>query len=112
MHNKSLIRHYTGYVNNFAEAMHTLERSIIKKPKFVEFLKSKFRLSKTSLSLQGLLLKPIQRFPQYILFLTVSLCDSARGVCEKVYAIRRLNAMFLLGTCTVQQWIPRPCTCP
>ena len=82
MHNKSLLRHYTGYVNNFAEAMHVLERSIIKKQKFVQFLKSKFHLSKTSLSLQGLLLKPIQRFPQYILFLTVSVCDSAGRVCD------------------------------
>jgi hypothetical protein len=72
MHNKALVKHYTGYVNNFAVAMHTLERSIIKKNRFVQFLKEKYKSSKTSLSLQGLLLKPIQRFPQYILFLTVS----------------------------------------
>ena len=73
MHNKALVKHYTSYVNNFAVAMHILERSIIKKTKFVQFLKEKYKSSKTSLSLQGLLLKPIQRFPQYILFLTVSL---------------------------------------
>ena len=73
MHNKALMKHYTSYVNNFAVAMHILERSIQKKPRFVEFLKQKYMTSKTSLSLQGLLLKPIQRFPQYILFLTVSL---------------------------------------
>ena len=72
MHNKALVRHYTSYVNNFAVAMHTLERSIMKKTRFVQFLKEKYQISKTSLSLQGLLLKPIQRFPQYILFLTVS----------------------------------------
>ena len=73
MHNKALVKHYTGYVNNFAFAMHTLERSIMKKQRFVQFLKKKYMSSKTSLSLQGLLLKPIQRFPQYILFLTVLL---------------------------------------
>ena len=72
MHNKALVRYYTSYVNNFAVAMHTLERSIMKKTRFVQFLKEKYMCSKTSLSLQGLLLKPIQRFPQYILFLTVS----------------------------------------
>ena len=66
------MKHYTNYVNNFAMAMYILERSIQKKPRFVEFLKQKYTRSKTSLSLQGLLLKPIQRFPQYILFLTVS----------------------------------------
>ena len=76
MHNKALMKHYTNYINNFAVAMYTLERSIQKKPRFVEFLKQKYVTSKTSLSLQGLLLKPIQRFPQYILFLTVSsLCS-------------------------------------
>ena len=31
----------------------------------------KYNQSKTNLSLQGLLIKPIQRFPQYILFLQV-----------------------------------------
>ena len=69
MHNKALVKHYTSYINNFAIAMHTLEHSIMKKQCFVQFLKEKY---KSSLSLQGLLLKPIQRFPQYILFLTVS----------------------------------------
>lgn len=72
MHNKALMKHYTSYVNNFTLAMNIFQKSIQKKPRFVDFLKQKYKSSKTSLSLQGLMLKPIQRFPQYILFLTVS----------------------------------------
>ena len=77
------MKYYTSYVNNFAVAMNMLERSIQKKSNFVEFLKQKYVISKTSLSLQGLLLKPIQRFPQYILFLTVSLLVGRLFVCRK-----------------------------
>ena len=66
-----MISHYVEYVNNFTDAMGILQKSIKKKPKFVNFLKEKYKDSKTSLSLQGLLLKPVQRFPQYILFLQV-----------------------------------------
>ena len=68
---KEVIKHYSLYVNNFTTAMQILEKAIKKKTKFVTFLRRKYNQSKTSLSLQGLLLKPIQRFPQYILFLQV-----------------------------------------
>ena len=68
---KEVIGHYVEYVNNFTDAMETLQKCIKRRPKFVAFLKTKYAESKTSLSLQGLLLKPIQRFPQYILFLQV-----------------------------------------
>ena len=67
------MKHYVEYVNNFTDAMITLQNGIKKKPKFVNFLKETYKNSRTSLSLQGLLLKPVQRFPQYILFLQVIL---------------------------------------
>jgi Rho guanine nucleotide exchange factor 10 len=66
---REVIAHYVKYVNNFTDAMATLQKNIKRKQKFVTFLEQKYRESKTSLSLQGLLLKPVQRFPQYILFL-------------------------------------------
>ena len=72
-HRKEVIGHYVEYVNNFTDAMALLQKNIKKRPKFVTFLKEKYHESKTSLSLQGLLLKPVQRFPQYILFLQVCL---------------------------------------
>lgn len=59
------------YINNFTNAMTMLGNAISKKPRFVQFYKEKYAVSRTSLSLQGLLLKPIQRFPQYIMFLQV-----------------------------------------
>ena len=68
---KEVTKHYSLYVNNFTMAMQILEKAIKKKGKFITFLRRKYNQSKTSLSLQGLLLKPIQRFPQYILFLQV-----------------------------------------
>lgn len=53
--------------------MSILEKAIKKKHKFYDFLKQQMTVTPTPLSLQALLLKPIQRFPQYILFLKVSL---------------------------------------
>ena len=113
MHNKSLLRHYTAYINNFAKAMHVLERSIHKKQKFVDFLKSKYASSKTSLSLQGLLLKPIQRFPQYILFLTVSLqchhfCKGVGQVQHVMHEVKMSLPIKVSFQCNRPS--PKPCT--
>lgn len=52
--------------------MSILEKGIKKKHKFYDFLKQQMSVTATPLSLQALLLKPIQRFPQYILFLKVN----------------------------------------
>ena len=84
MHNKALVKHYTGYVNNFAFAMHTLasypgpflshkrawvrgymhtlEQSNIE-TMLCPVLEGEVHKQQNNLSLQGLLLKPIQRFP-------------------------------------------------
>ncbi len=70
---KEVIRSYSTYVNNFTAAISVLEQGLKKKVKFISFLKEKYKQSNTSLSLQGLLLKPIQRFPQYILFIQVNI---------------------------------------
>lgn len=66
---KPAIRAYSQFVCNFPVAMETMERMISKKPKFVTFLKQRLMADPTRLTLQGLLTKPIQRFPQYLLFL-------------------------------------------
>lgn len=70
---KEVLKNYSDYVNNFATAMDLLSKAIKKKPRFVEFMNQHYRKSGTSLSLQALLLKPIQRFPQFIMFLSVSI---------------------------------------
>ena len=69
---KEVMKHYCEYVNNFTNSMNILEKGIKKKPKFLNFLKRQMLQSGTQLSLQALLLKPIQRFPHYILFLQVN----------------------------------------
>lgn len=51
--------------------MSIIERGINKKQRLVDFLQQQLERSPSQLSLQALLLKPIQRFPQYILFLKV-----------------------------------------
>jgi Rho guanine nucleotide exchange factor 10 len=66
---KDVTKCYRIYVNNFTKAMSILEMAIKKKPKFLDFLKRQIQRSGSALSLQAILLKPIQRFPQYILFL-------------------------------------------
>ena len=68
---KDVIKQYCKYVNNFSLAMKTLESNIKKKQRFLEFLKKQLIQSGTQLSLQALLLKPVQRFPQYLLFIQV-----------------------------------------
>ena len=72
---------YSEYVNNFMGAMSMLESRIKKKPRFVTFLKDALIMCGTNLIFQRLLLKPIQRIPQYILILQVSL---SAGVFELV----------------------------
>ncbi|XP_011409669.1 PREDICTED: rho guanine nucleotide exchange factor 10-like protein [Amphimedon queenslandica] len=66
---RDVVRHYSKYVNNFTVAMNILEKAIKKKQRFFEFLKRQMKTSGIQLSLQALLLKPIQRFFQYLLFL-------------------------------------------
>ena len=68
---KDVVRHYRRYVNNFTVAMNILEKSIKRKQRFYDFLKKQMTASGIQLSLQALLLKPIQRFFQYLLFLKV-----------------------------------------
>ncbi|OQV20528.1 Rho guanine nucleotide exchange factor 10 [Hypsibius exemplaris] len=60
---------YAAYVCNFATALDTAKKAQKDKPAFAEFLRSKQELSKDRLPLFGLLVKPVQRFPQFILLL-------------------------------------------
>lgn len=70
---KPAIHNYRQYVVNFPAAMEVLSKGVHKKLKFVNFLKQQLRSDVSRLSLQALLLKPVQRFPQYLLFLQVSI---------------------------------------
>lgn len=69
---KPAIHNYRQYIVNFPAAMDVLAKGVHKKLKFVNFLKQQLKSDVSRLSLQALLLKPVQRFPQYLLFLQVS----------------------------------------
>ncbi|XP_062422147.1 rho guanine nucleotide exchange factor 10-like protein isoform X2 [Pungitius pungitius] len=60
---------YSDYINNFTNAMTLIKKACVSKPAFLDFLKKKQSSSPDRITLYGLMVKPIQRFPQFILLL-------------------------------------------
>ncbi|CAI9618542.1 unnamed protein product [Staurois parvus] len=70
---------YSEYVNNFSTAVGVLRKSCATKPTFLEFLKVNQDSSPDRITLYGLMMKPIQRFPQFILLLQDMLKNTVKG---------------------------------
>ncbi|KAI5612296.1 rho guanine nucleotide exchange factor 10-like protein isoform X1 [Silurus asotus] len=70
---------YSDYVNNFTNAMALIKKACMSKPAFLEFLKKKQAVSTDRITLYGLMVKPIQRFPQFILLLQDMLKNTPSG---------------------------------
>ncbi|KAM6219981.1 rho guanine nucleotide exchange factor 10-like protein [Rhynchocyon petersi] len=70
---------YSDYVNNFTSAMSIIKKACLTKPAFLEFLKRRQICSPDRVTLYGLMVKPIQRFPQFILLLQDMLKNTPRG---------------------------------
>uniref|UniRef100_A0A8K9UXN4 Rho guanine nucleotide exchange factor 10 like n=1 Tax=Oncorhynchus mykiss TaxID=8022 RepID=A0A8K9UXN4_ONCMY len=70
---------YSDYVNNFTNAMALVKKACMSKPAFLEFLKMKQASSVDRITLYGLMVKPIQRFPQFILLLQDMLKNTPKG---------------------------------
>ncbi|XP_062396335.1 rho guanine nucleotide exchange factor 10-like protein isoform X2 [Sardina pilchardus] len=70
---------YSEYVNNFTNAMAFIKKACMSKPAFLEFLKRKQATSADRITLYGLMVKPIQRFPQFILLLQDMLKNTPVG---------------------------------
>ncbi|KAM6172574.1 rho guanine nucleotide exchange factor 10-like protein [Erethizon dorsatum] len=70
---------YSDYVNNFTNAMSLIKKACLTKPAFLEFLKRRQVCSPDRVTLYGLMVKPIQRFPQFILLLQDMLKNTPRG---------------------------------
>ncbi|XP_058574893.1 rho guanine nucleotide exchange factor 10-like protein isoform X7 [Neofelis nebulosa] len=70
---------YSDYVNNFTNAMSIIKKACLTKPAFLEFLKRRQVCSPDRVTLYGLMVKPIQRFPQFILLLQDMLKNTPRG---------------------------------
>ncbi|XP_045162260.2 uncharacterized protein LOC123527069 isoform X2 [Mercenaria mercenaria] len=60
---------YSDYVNNYEAATEHIREMENSKQSFKEFLKKKQMESVDRLSLPGLMLKPVQRFPQFIMII-------------------------------------------
>ncbi|KAM6924956.1 rho guanine nucleotide exchange factor 10-like protein [Xenentodon cancila] len=70
---------YRDYINNFTNAMMLIKKACMSKPSFLEFLKKKQASSPDRITLYGLMVKPIQRFPQFILLLQDMLKNTSRS---------------------------------
>uniref|UniRef100_A0A2I3G851 Rho guanine nucleotide exchange factor 10 n=1 Tax=Nomascus leucogenys TaxID=61853 RepID=A0A2I3G851_NOMLE len=70
---------YSEYVNNFSTAVAVLKKTCATKPAFLEFLKQEQEASPDRTTLYSLMMKPIQRFPQFILLLQDMLKNTSRG---------------------------------
>ncbi|XP_061833617.1 rho guanine nucleotide exchange factor 10-like protein isoform X4 [Nerophis lumbriciformis] len=75
---------YSDYVNNFTNAMALIKKACLSKPAFLEFLKKKQASSADRITLYGLMVKPIQRFPQFILLLQDMLKNTPKGHVDRL----------------------------
>uniref|UniRef100_A0A3Q3Q925 Rho guanine nucleotide exchange factor 10 n=1 Tax=Monopterus albus TaxID=43700 RepID=A0A3Q3Q925_MONAL len=75
---------YSEYVNNFSTAMAVIRKTCISKPGFLEFLKHRQETSSDRMTLYGLMMKPIQRFPQFILLLQDMLKNTPVGHADRL----------------------------
>ncbi|XP_054469736.1 rho guanine nucleotide exchange factor 10 isoform X2 [Anoplopoma fimbria] len=75
---------YSEYVNNFSTAMTVVRKTCAAKPGFLEFLKNRQENSGDRMTLYGLMMKPIQRFPQFILLLQDMLKNTPVGHADRL----------------------------
>ncbi|XP_059209599.1 rho guanine nucleotide exchange factor 10 isoform X2 [Centropristis striata] len=75
---------YSEYVNNFSTAMAVVRKTCASKPGFLEFLKHRQETSTDRMTLYGLMMKPIQRFPQFILLLQDMLKNTPVGHADRL----------------------------
>ncbi|XP_070766530.1 rho guanine nucleotide exchange factor 10-like protein [Enoplosus armatus] len=75
---------YSDYINNFTNAMTLIKKACMSKPAFLDFLKKKQASSPDRITLYGLMVKPIQRFPQFILLLQDMLKNTPKSHTDRL----------------------------
>ncbi|XP_078026510.1 rho guanine nucleotide exchange factor 10-like protein isoform X2 [Epinephelus lanceolatus] len=75
---------YSDYINNFTNAMALIKKACMSKPAFLDFLKKKQASSSDRITLYGLMVKPIQRFPQFILLLQDMLKNTPKAHTDRL----------------------------
>jgi RhoGEF domain len=62
----TILETYTAFVNNWNKAKDAIRLTKTTRPAFASFLETKAREHKGKLSLDNLLIKPVQKFPKYV----------------------------------------------
>ncbi|KAM7405481.1 hypothetical protein PAMP_012740 [Pampus punctatissimus] len=75
---------YSEYINNFTNAMALIKKACMSKHAFLDFLKKKQASSPDRITLYGLMVKPIQRFPQFILLLQDMLKNTPKSHADRL----------------------------
>ncbi|XP_041861077.1 rho guanine nucleotide exchange factor 10-like protein [Melanotaenia boesemani] len=75
---------YSDYINNFTNAMVLIKKACMTKAAFLDFLKKKQASSPDRITLYGLMVKPIQRFPQFILLLQDMLKNTPKSHSDRL----------------------------
>nr|XP_046252335.1 rho guanine nucleotide exchange factor 10-like protein isoform X2 [Scatophagus argus] len=75
---------YSDYINNFTNATALIKKACMSKPAFLDFLKKKQASSPDRITLYGLMVKPIQRFPQFILLLQDMLKNTSKSHSDRL----------------------------
>uniref|UniRef100_A0A1S4M2T2 DH domain-containing protein n=1 Tax=Ixodes scapularis TaxID=6945 RepID=A0A1S4M2T2_IXOSC len=88
---------YSDFINNFSTAMETAKQAAKSKSAFSEFLKMKQIYSPDRLSFFGLMVKPVQRFPQFILLLQDLLKQTPKGHLDRMSLQLALTQLELLA---------------
>ncbi|RWS30523.1 rho guanine nucleotide exchange factor 10-like protein [Leptotrombidium deliense] len=87
---------YSDFINNFTIAMETARKASKSKSSFSQFLHDKSLSSPDRLSFFGLMVKPVQRFPQFILLLDDLLKHTPPDHCDRMslqLALTQLEAL-------------------
>uniref|UniRef100_A0A673WJR7 Rho guanine nucleotide exchange factor 10 n=1 Tax=Salmo trutta TaxID=8032 RepID=A0A673WJR7_SALTR len=87
---------YCEFVNNFSTAMAVVRKTCASKPSFLDFLKVSQRAS-DRVTLYGLMMKPIQRFPQFILLLQDMLKNTPVGHSDRLHLQMALTELETLA---------------
>ena len=83
----SVLEIYSDFINNFNQAMELAKSESKRKSAFADFLQVKQITAADRLNFFGLMVKPIQRFPQFILLLQdlLKVCSILNNETQKQY---------------------------
>uniref|UniRef100_A0A1I8Q594 DH domain-containing protein n=2 Tax=Stomoxys calcitrans TaxID=35570 RepID=A0A1I8Q594_STOCA len=88
---------YSGFINNFSAAMELAKMEEKRKSALADFFKVKQISAHDRLSFFGLMVKPVQRFPQFILFLQDLLKYTPQGHHDRMSLQLALTQLELLA---------------